>query len=78
MMNLNFHFGLVKTIFAVVFVGIGQVFIGAPFLTNNADAYLSKAFEFKRVFMFKWSVNWQFLGEQTATSKEFATLLIVT
>lgn len=50
MLNLNFHFGLIKTLFAVAFIAIGQVFIGAPFLIHNANAYLGRAFEFNRVF----------------------------
>ncbi len=39
---------------------------------HDKDAYFGKAFEFSRVFMFKWSVNWQFLGEQIATGKQWA------
>ena len=77
MMNLNFHFGILKTLFAVAFLGVAQVFIGVPFLSHDAPAYMSRAFEFKRVFMFKWSVNWQFLGEELATSQTLATVLLV-
>jgi alpha-1,3-mannosyltransferase len=38
---------------------------------------MGKAFEFSRVFMFKWSVNWQFLGEERAVSKEHANILLI-
>lgn len=67
LMNLNFHFGLLKTLLSVVFLIVSQLIIGLPFILHNADAYFSRAFEFKRVFTFKWSVNWQFLGEEVAT-----------
>ena len=67
LLNLNFHFGLIKTLLSVGFIVFTQVIIGWPFLQHNADAYMSRAFEFKRVFTFKWSVNWQFLGEKVAT-----------
>lgn len=76
LMNLNFHFGLMKTILSVVYLIIVQVVIGAEFLIHNPHAYLSKAFEFDRVFMFKWSVNWQFWGEEIATGKELAKALL--
>eukprot|EP00350_Pseudokeronopsis_sp_OXSARD2_P013133 CAMPEP_0170568476 /NCGR_PEP_ID=MMETSP0211-20121228/81229_1 /TAXON_ID=311385 /ORGANISM="Pseudokeronopsis sp., Strain OXSARD2" /LENGTH=160 /DNA_ID=CAMNT_0010890391 /DNA_START=406 /DNA_END=884 /DNA_ORIENTATION=- len=42
----------------------------------DAQAYFSKAFEFNREFLFKWSVNWQFLGEQTAMSPVIAKILL--
>ncbi len=32
--------------------------MGLPFILVDAEAYVSKAFEFKREFMYKWSVNW--------------------
>ncbi len=77
MMNLNFHFGIVKTIISMALLVLGQILIGLPFLQHNANAYIGRAFEFKRVFTFKWSVNWQFLGEDKATSNELAMVLLV-
>lgn len=67
LMNLNFHFGLFKTLLSLGFIIASQLVIGYPFIAYDADAYFSRAFEFKRVFTFKWSVNWQFLGEEVAT-----------
>ncbi len=46
-------------------------------MMHNAEAYIGRAFEFKRVFTFKWSVNWQFLGEERATGSELALFLLV-
>lgn len=39
--------------------------------------YLSKAFELSRQFMFKWTVNWRFVGEETFLSREFSFGLLV-
>lgn len=40
-------------------------------------SYLKKAFELSRVFLFKWTVNWRFVGEETFLSKPFSQLLLV-
>jgi alpha-1,3-mannosyltransferase len=53
------------------------VVLGLPFILTNASGYFGKAFEFDRQFFFKWSVNWNFLGEEVALSKDFAKLLLV-
>ena len=68
LLNLNFHFGLRKTLACVLFMIGMQALIGMEWLIYDAQAYFGKAFEFSRVFMFKWSVNWQFLGEKRAVS----------
>jgi alpha-1,3-mannosyltransferase len=39
--------------------------------------YLSRAFELSRKFLFKWTVNWRFVGEERFLSKEFSILLLV-
>lgn len=54
-----------------------QLIIAMPFLPANARGYIGKAFEFSRVFLFKWTVNWRFLGEDTFLSKEFSYTLLV-
>lgn len=36
-----------------------QILIGLPFLTTHPISYLQKAFEFDRVFFYKWTVNWK-------------------
>lgn len=54
-----------------------QIVIALPFLPTNAIGYLSRAFEFSRVFLFKWTVNWRFLGEEKFLSKEFSITLLI-
>ena len=54
-----------------------QVLIAIPFLTTNALGYLSRAFEFTRQFLFKWTVNWRFVGEEMFLSKAFSRGLLL-
>lgn len=56
-----------------VIVGGVQGILGLPFILRDPQAYISNAFDFSRMFLFKWTVNWRFLGEKVfshpATSK---------
>lgn len=52
-----------------------QVTIAWPFIPVNPVGYLSRAFEFSRQFLYKWTVNWRFLDEKTFLSREFAMTL---
>jgi alpha-1,3-mannosyltransferase len=54
-----------------------QIVIAFPFLPANAMGYLTKAFEFSRQFLFKWTVNWRFVGEDVFLSREFSVSLIM-
>ncbi len=61
----------------VLFCGVPQVMLGAPFLLHAPTSYLAKAFEMTRVFMYKWSVNGAFLSEERFLDKRVATALVV-
>mmetsp|Transcript_29718 Transcript_29718/g.71824 ORF Transcript_29718/g.71824 Transcript_29718/m.71824 type:complete len:471 (+) Transcript_29718:237-1649(+) len=54
-----------------------QLVLGWPFLSTYPISYIKKAFEFDRVFFFKWSVNWKFIPEWLFVSKPWALLLLV-
>lgn len=54
-----------------------QVLVAIPFLPVNWTGYLSRAFEFTRQFLFKWTVNWRFVGEEIFLSREFSVTLLV-
>lgn len=51
--------------------------LATPFLRTDYMSYLTRAFDFSRVFLFKWSVNWTFLGQDVFLSKAFASSLLL-
>lgn len=53
-----------------------QIQLAAPFL-KHPGSYFGRAFEFSRQFLFKWTVNWRFVGEDTFLSRNFSTSLLV-
>ena len=53
-----------------------QVLLALPFLWQHPGSYISKAFEFSRIFLLKWSVNWSFLPEAWFRSQQFAACLL--
>lgn len=53
-----------------------QAQLAAPFL-KHPGAYFGRAFEFSRQFLFKWTVNWRFVGEETFLSRSFSASLLV-
>ena len=53
-----------------------QFTLAVPFL-SNARGYIVRSFELSRVFLYKWTVNWRFVGENTFLSREFAVALLV-
>ncbi|KXJ85504.1 glycosyltransferase [Microdochium bolleyi] len=53
-----------------------QYLVAQVFLRKNAKGYFSRAFELSRQFLFKWTVNWRFLGEDYFLSRRFALSLL--
>lgn len=53
-----------------------QYLFAQVFLRKNAKGYFSRAFELSRQFLFKWTVNWRFLGEDFFLSRRFALSLL--
>lgn len=53
-----------------------QAVIGAPFLLTHPASYVSKAFEFSRVFFYQWTVNLKFLPESVFLSPALARGLL--
>ncbi|KAF2838737.1 glycosyltransferase family 58 protein [Patellaria atrata CBS 101060] len=58
-------------------IGQMQVLFGLEFLKSNTTSYMSRAFEFTRQFLYKWTVNWRFISEDTFLSKPFAYGLLI-
>nr|CAD2143801.1 unnamed protein product [Meloidogyne enterolobii] len=64
--------------FCLLFVcGFVQFFISFEFLFNNPFAYLSRAFELNRVFLYKWTVNWRILPKEVFLDRRFHLLLLL-
>ncbi|CAL8345438.1 unnamed protein product [Merluccius merluccius] len=70
------EFGLIKTIPKLTLCAAIQLLLGLPFLMENPVAYMNRAFDLGRQFMFKWTVNWRFLPEWLFLSRYFHLLLL--
>jgi alpha-1,3-mannosyltransferase len=55
---------------------MGEFLLAYPFL-RYVESYVTKAFDFKRAFLWEWTVNWRFLGEDMFSSKQFARTLLI-
>ncbi|GAB4819571.1 hypothetical protein N2152v2_006617, partial [Parachlorella kessleri] len=53
-----------------------QLTLGGPFLLAYPASYVGRAFEFTRVFLHTWTVNWKFLPEPWFVSRRLALLLL--
>ncbi|KAL5115086.1 dolichyl-P-Man:Man(5)GlcNAc(2)-PP-dolichol alpha-1,3-mannosyltransferase [Pleosporales sp. CAS-2024a] len=51
------------------------VLFGYPF-RKQSFSYFARAFELSRAFLYKWTVNWRFVPEDTFLSKPFALTLL--
>ncbi|WFD34531.1 dolichyl-P-Man:Man5GlcNAc2-PP-dolichol alpha-1,3-mannosyltransferase [Malassezia cuniculi] len=54
-----------------------QILIGLPFIGFSAKDYFSAAFDFSRAFLFKWTVNWRFLGAELFSDPRTAKALLI-
>jgi hypothetical protein len=63
-----------RYIFTIVSV---QMVLASRFLQHNAWAYLRSAFDFGRIFLYKWTVNWRFVDEEVFLSRQWALGLLV-
>uniref|UniRef100_K3WI15 dolichyl-P-Man:Man5GlcNAc2-PP-dolichol alpha-1,3-mannosyltransferase n=1 Tax=Globisporangium ultimum (strain ATCC 200006 / CBS 805.95 / DAOM BR144) TaxID=431595 RepID=K3WI15_GLOUD len=68
--------GVLRTLWYLVICASIQIILALPFLRHNWFNYLLKAFELSRVFTYKWTVNWKFLGEELFVSKQLALGLL--
>lgn len=67
---------LEETIKCLAICASVQLALGYPFLVTYPLEYLEKSFEFGRVFMYKWTVNFKFLSESVFLSKELSLVLL--
>ncbi|KAK3943313.1 Dol-P-Man:Man(5)GlcNAc(2)-PP-Dol alpha-1 3-mannosyltransferase [Diplogelasinospora grovesii] len=68
--------GFQASLVLAVTIALVQLLIAGPFLADNPWGYFGRAFEFSRQFLFKWTVNWRFMGENAFLSRQFALTLL--
>ena len=68
--------GFATSLALAAVIGLVQVLIAVPFLAENPWGYLGRAFELSRQFLFKWTVNWRFVGEELFLGKGFSLVLL--
>eukprot|EP00981_Chlorochromonas_danica_P009727 scaffold2801_cov161-Ochromonas_danica.AAC.7 len=69
--------GVRETILCLSICAGVQLILGAPFLLTYPISYISKAFEFGRVFTYIWTVNFKFLPEEFFVSKYLSAFLLL-
>ena len=71
------RFGFWWTVPRLAICGAIQLALAAQFLLAYPLEYINGAFEFGRVFTYRWSVNWKFVPENVFVSKVWAIGLLV-
>jgi alpha-1,3-mannosyltransferase len=69
--------GLQETFICLSICAAVQLVLGYPFLSTFPVEYLTRSFDVKRVFMYKWTVNLKFLPENIFVGKQLSVLLLV-
>ena len=69
--------GLATTIRLCLTIASVQGLLAYPFLVEHWLPYVQYAFNFGRVFLYKWTVNWRFLSEERFLDRNFAKVLLV-
>ncbi|CAL8069915.1 unnamed protein product [Calicophoron daubneyi] len=73
---LLLHRGVWETVGYLCECATVQLVLGAPFLFHNAGAYLSRAFNFGRQFLYQWTVNWRLIPEHVFLDRRFHLTLL--
>ncbi|VDO94856.1 unnamed protein product [Soboliphyme baturini] len=68
--------GYCRTFINICCCAFVQLLLGLPFLLTNPVSYVTRAFNFGRVFMHKWTVNWRFLPEEAFVNSWFHMILL--
>ena len=69
--------GLVATMRHLLVLAFTQIALAHSFLAEDAWAYLQNAFDLSRVFLYKWTVNWRFVDEETFLGSSWARGLLI-
>ena len=71
------NLGLAKSIVHLGICAGIQLALGLPFLIANPYSYIRGAFNFGRVFEYKWTVNWRFIPEVIFVNPNFHISLLI-
>lgn len=71
--------GIELTVILMLLAGFFTISLAVPFMGSSEQffLYLGQAFNLGRQFLYKWTVNWRFVDEETFLSKPFAYSLLV-
>lgn len=69
--------GLVYTIRKMFNIFGIQAILAYPFIQEDWRAYIHSSFDFSRVFLYKWTVNWRMVPEDTFLSEGWARGLLI-
>lgn len=69
--------GAVATARHMLVLILSQLAIGSQFLNSYPASYLKYSYELTRVFLYKWTVNWRFVSEETFLSAAWARSLLI-
>ncbi|EMD38437.1 glycosyltransferase family 58 protein [Gelatoporia subvermispora B] len=69
--------GLLATAAHVATIITSQLAIGLPFLRQYPRSYLLRSYDISRIFLYKWTVNWRFISEETFLSSRWALGLLL-
>jgi len=70
------RFGIFSTCTKIGICALVQFVLAVPFAIVNLSAYLSRAFNLGRIFIYYWSVNWKFIPENIFLSSEWGLFLL--
>eukprot|EP01126_Amoeba_proteus_P003306 TRINITY_DN1109_c0_g1_i2.p1 TRINITY_DN1109_c0_g1~~TRINITY_DN1109_c0_g1_i2.p1 ORF type:complete len:355 (+),score=20.03 TRINITY_DN1109_c0_g1_i2:206-1270(+) len=70
------RFGVFGTIPKLGLCAAVQLVLALPFLVTNPMGYITRAFDLSRVFIYFWSVNWQFISESLFLSPQWGFFLL--
>ncbi|KAK0210637.1 glycosyltransferase family 58 protein [Desarmillaria ectypa] len=69
--------GFLYTIRNIFVIFATQVLIAFPFIRDNWREYAQGAFDLSRVFLYKWTVNWRMVSEETFLSPQWRKALLL-
>jgi alpha-1,3-mannosyltransferase len=72
--------GRAEALFTGLYVLAVHILMALPFFGQDQDtgiSYVYRSFDLGRQFLYKWTVNWRFVDEETFLSRSFAISLLV-